>query len=143
MPPTRNRWGCSLQGVLDQAKNGDQVFWEEKFHAANGKAQACIQGALLFFPFMFWRAGGEREREIFLSFFLSSQCTFPSGSHDVPQFCNVFPTCVPKHLTFIPICLGKMVSSFHLYRWAKREELYTLKMEPFVLRSLHSFSFLE
>jgi hypothetical protein len=27
---------CSLQGVLAQAKNGDKLFWEEKFHAANG-----------------------------------------------------------------------------------------------------------
>jgi hypothetical protein len=37
--------------VLAQAKNGDELFWEEKFHAANGKAQACTQGALLFFSF--------------------------------------------------------------------------------------------
>ncbi len=41
--------GCSLQGVFAQAKNGDELLWEEKFHAANGKAQACTQGALLFF----------------------------------------------------------------------------------------------
>jgi hypothetical protein len=34
--------------VLAEAKNGDKLFWEEKFHAANGKAQACTQGALLF-----------------------------------------------------------------------------------------------
>jgi hypothetical protein len=39
---------CSLQGVLAQAKNSDELFWEEKFHAANGKAQACTQGGLLF-----------------------------------------------------------------------------------------------
>jgi hypothetical protein len=38
----------SLQGVLAQAKNGDELFWE-KFHAANGKAQ----GALLFFLLSF------------------------------------------------------------------------------------------
>jgi hypothetical protein len=50
--------GCSLQGVLSQAKNGDQVFWEEKFHAANGKAQACTQGALLFFLLCFGILGG-------------------------------------------------------------------------------------
>jgi hypothetical protein len=37
-----------LQGVLAKAKNGDKLFWEEKFHAAKGKAQACTQGALLF-----------------------------------------------------------------------------------------------
>jgi hypothetical protein len=40
--------GRFLQGVLAQAKNGDELFWEEKFHAANGKARACTHGALLF-----------------------------------------------------------------------------------------------
>jgi hypothetical protein len=40
--------GCSLQGVLAQVKNGDEPFWEEKFHAANGKTQASTQGALHF-----------------------------------------------------------------------------------------------
>jgi hypothetical protein len=34
-----------LHGVLGQAKNGDQLFWEEKFHAADVKAQTCTQGA--------------------------------------------------------------------------------------------------
>jgi hypothetical protein len=30
-----------------QAKSGDELFWEEKFHAANGKAQAHTEcGAL-------------------------------------------------------------------------------------------------
>jgi hypothetical protein len=71
MCPNTEHVGCSLEGVLAQAKNVEQVFWEEKFHAANGKAQACTQGALLFFSFMFWR--GWREREIFLSFFAASQ----------------------------------------------------------------------
>jgi len=37
-----------LQGVLVEAKNCDKLFWEEKFHAANGKTLACTQGALLF-----------------------------------------------------------------------------------------------
>jgi hypothetical protein len=32
-----------------QAKNGDKLFWEEKFHAANGKAQAHTECALHFF----------------------------------------------------------------------------------------------
>ncbi len=41
-----------MRGILAQAKNGDQLFWEHKFHAFNGKAQACTQGAFLaFFPF--------------------------------------------------------------------------------------------
>jgi len=39
-----------LQGVVvAQDKNGDELFWEEKFHAANGKPQACAQGPLHFF----------------------------------------------------------------------------------------------
>jgi hypothetical protein len=31
-----------------QAKNGDELFWEEKFHAVNGKAQTHTKGALHF-----------------------------------------------------------------------------------------------
>ncbi len=51
--------GCSLQGVLAQAKNGDELLGEAKFHATNGKkAQACIQGALLYFPFKFGEGEG-------------------------------------------------------------------------------------
>jgi hypothetical protein len=40
--------GCSLRAILARAKNGDKLFGKEKFHAANGKAQACTQAALLF-----------------------------------------------------------------------------------------------
>ncbi len=32
-----------------QAKKGDKLFWEEKFHAGNGKAQAHTECALHFF----------------------------------------------------------------------------------------------
>jgi hypothetical protein len=46
---------CSLQGVLTQAKNGDELFCK-KFHAANGKAQTCSQGALISFLL---RGGGD------------------------------------------------------------------------------------
>jgi hypothetical protein len=34
---------------INPAKNGDKLYWEKKFHAINGKAQTCIQGALFFF----------------------------------------------------------------------------------------------
>jgi hypothetical protein len=37
------------KGIMAQAKNGEELSWEEKFHAANYKAQACTQGALPFF----------------------------------------------------------------------------------------------
>ncbi len=81
--------GCSLQGALAHAKNGDEVFWKEKFHAANGKAQACIQGALSFF-FLCFGVGGEEERFFFI-FLDFSMCLhyvpfkFPMGSQYFPQ----------------------------------------------------------
>jgi len=62
-----------LQRVLAQAKNGEELFWEEKFHTSNGKAQACTQDALVFFLL------GLRG-EGFFSFFPGS----PMCSHYVP-----------------------------------------------------------
>jgi hypothetical protein len=47
------------------------------------------------------------------------------GSHDVPQFCNVFHNMCSIAPHFYPHMPWKMVSSYHLYRWAKGEELYT------------------
>jgi hypothetical protein len=46
-----------LQGVLAQAKNGDKLFGQENFRAANGKARACTQGALLFILLSFGGKG--------------------------------------------------------------------------------------
>jgi hypothetical protein len=44
-----------------QAKNGDKLFWEEKFHAAaNGKAQAHTECALHFFLLSLGGGGGFR-----------------------------------------------------------------------------------
>ncbi len=40
----------SLAQPLAQAKNGDELFWKERFHAANGKAQhALMMGPGFFF----------------------------------------------------------------------------------------------
>jgi len=50
-----------VKGIA-QAKNGGELFWEEKFHAANGKAQAHTQGALHFFLLSL---GGGLEEDIF------------------------------------------------------------------------------
>jgi hypothetical protein len=56
-----------LQGVLAQAKNGEELFWEEKFHAPNQNAQACTQVALLFFSFKF---GVGSKRRVVLKYFI-------------------------------------------------------------------------
>jgi hypothetical protein len=46
---------------ISEAKNDDELFREDKFHAANGKTQACSQGALpLFILGLVWGWGGER-----------------------------------------------------------------------------------
>ncbi len=93
--------GCSLQGVLAQAKYGE-LFWEDKFHAANGKAQPCTQGALHFF---FLSLGEGVGRRIFFSFFPGSQCVvtkFPSSSHWVPNGFRKFPMCSPNIFSMAP-----------------------------------------
>jgi hypothetical protein len=38
-----------LVRCIAQAKNGGELFWEQKFHAANGNAQPRTQAALHFF----------------------------------------------------------------------------------------------
>jgi len=49
------------------------LSWEEKFHAAHGKAQACNQGALLSFLSSFFGGVGGGGRRFF-SFFPGSKC---------------------------------------------------------------------
>ncbi len=44
-------------GGKGRAKNGDELFWEEKFPAANGKARAHAKGAL---HFSVWGRGFRR-----------------------------------------------------------------------------------
>jgi len=58
-------------GVLDQAKNGDQQFWKENFHATNGKAQHALMDNQVF---SLWRVG---ETGIFCFFPLFPMCTHP------------------------------------------------------------------
>ncbi len=95
-----------MQGVLAQPKNGEELFWEEKFHTANGKAQACIQSAL---PLV-W-VEGEGFFKMFPWFSMYSHYVpfkFPMGSHQVPQHV--------VHITsLLSRMLWKMLSSFPLY----------------------------
>ncbi len=100
--------GCSLQGALTHAKNGDEVFWKEKFHAANGKAQACIQGALSFFFLCFGVGGGGGKIFFHFSRLLN---VFALCSFQVPNGFPIFsPTFSPYLFTFI--CLGKWCPPF-------------------------------
>jgi hypothetical protein len=90
-----------------------------EIHAANRKAQACTQGAFLFFLLGGRLGGREREKDYF-SFFLGSQCVphyvpfnFSMGFHQVLnmflKFPTYSPTCPPQHLTFIPYALANVV----------------------------------
>jgi hypothetical protein len=70
-----------------QAKNGDELFWEEKFHAANGKAQADTESALHFFLLSL---GGKGFKGGYFSIFPSS--------HYVPNKLPSCPQFVPQHV---------------------------------------------
>jgi hypothetical protein len=48
-----------------------KLFWEEKVHAASGRAQAGTQGSLLFFLLSLGGRGGAKD---FFSFFPHSKC---------------------------------------------------------------------
>jgi hypothetical protein len=74
-----------------QAKNRDEFFWEEKFHVANGKAQAHTEGALHFFLLSL---GGGGFRGGYFSVFPGSHYVpfkLPSYPQNFPQVFNVFP----------------------------------------------------
>jgi hypothetical protein len=103
---TQQVW-CSLQGVL--AKASYELFCAEKSHVANGKAQACTQDALLFFPFNFGEMGGG---EGVPTMFPLSSNGFPSCSQNVPQVLNVFPNMLSVAPHFHPICIGNWCPPF-------------------------------
>jgi hypothetical protein len=103
---------------------------------------------LLFSLLKFCFGGGGREMWTFFIFSWFPMCShylpfkFPMGYHQVLNMFPKFRICVPQHFSikphFYPICLGKWCPPFHLYSWAKGEDLY-IKMEPSILGSLHSF----
>ncbi len=132
--------GCSLQGVsLVEAKNGDKFFWEEEFHAANGKTQACTQGALLFF-LLSLGGKGRKGRDFFFIFPSFPMCIyyfpfkFPLSSQHVPQHV-LHSTSLLSHM----LCSNVVIPS-PLYL-GQRGETLCLKIKPFILRSYHSFIF--
>jgi hypothetical protein len=79
-----------FEGVLGQAKNGEELFWEEKLHTTNGKAQTCTQGDLPFF-LLSLGGGGRIFLNVSLVLNVFSLCSFqvPNG------FSSGSPTCSP------------------------------------------------
>jgi len=77
---------------LARAKTGDEQFWKEKFHAANGKAQHAIMNDPVFF---FLKRGGGGVEGVDKDFWVFSPCfqcvpvMFPSSSQNVPR-------CIPQ-----------------------------------------------
>ncbi len=98
----------SLSLPLAYAKNGDPQ--QPKIHAANGKTEACTQGALNFFSLKFWV--GARE-EFFHFSFLPNM--FPLCSLQVP---NGFPSssqCVPQG--YSPLDLALIPYVWPIFQW--------------------------
>jgi hypothetical protein len=96
-----------LHKVLLQAKNGDELYCEEKFGAANGTAQNMHSRCLDFFSSELGVGGGGGEQ--FSIFSLVPMCchyipfNFPMGSHQIlimfPKFPMCSSTCFPQHLS--------------------------------------------
>jgi len=80
-----NKYPQFIIRVLDQAKNGDQQFWKEKYRATNGKAQHALMDNQVF---SLWRGRGGRDRDFFVFSLVPN--VFPMCSH---QVLNVFPKC--------------------------------------------------
>jgi hypothetical protein len=66
---------------------------------------------------------------------------FALCSFQVPNGFPIFSLTFSPYLFTLSHMPWKMVSSFHLYRWAKGEELF--KIEPSVLGSIHCLFYLE
>jgi len=45
-------------GVLAQAENGEEQFWNIQFSCSQWEGSACTQSALIFFSFKLWVGGG-------------------------------------------------------------------------------------
>ncbi len=128
-----NLYCHSIHRVLKE-DYGDELFWKEKFHAANGKAQAYTQGALLF-SLLSLRGAGERGR-IFFHLSLVPNL-FPLCSFQVPNgFPICFSTCSPQHLTSTPCALTKVVLLSPVWVSQRGGTLY-FKIKPSIVGTLH------
>jgi hypothetical protein len=113
---------------------GQRCWWTllgRKISCSQHEGPSVHSRCLAFFFFPQLGGGG------FFSFFPSSQCVStmcPSSSQWVPigfSICSPSSQCVPQHVlhstSLLSYMFWQMLSSFHLYRWAKGDELYTSK----------------
>jgi hypothetical protein len=84
---------------LGQAKNGDQQFWKQKFHAANEEAQHALMNN----PVFFFVSGGNRD---FLFFSTCSQC--------VHKFPDVFSKMFPIGPGFCPTWFAQISAPLYI-----------------------------
>ncbi len=105
-------------GVLAQAKNGDDQFWNIEISCMHSK---CLQ----FFSFKFWAGWVE---DFFHFSFVPKM--FPSSFQWVPtrfpicslgSQCCVPQRCSQQHLTLIPYVLPKVLPLLTQIGWAKGE----------------------
>jgi hypothetical protein len=75
-----------MMGVLAQAKNGDEQFWNIEISCSQWEGSACTQSALIFFLLSF----GVGEDFLHFSFV---PIMFPSRSHQVPTLSPNFCPC--------------------------------------------------
>ncbi len=121
-----NTWGVLCKGCWPMPKMVMKSFGKRNFMQPMGRPKHALKVPCFFFLLCFGvGAGGHGEGwgRDFFSFFPTSQCArtmFLSSSQWVP---NIFPNIfsIPPHF-YMP---WKTMSSFHLYRWAKGEELYS------------------
>jgi hypothetical protein len=112
-------------GVLAQAKNGDEQFWNIEISSNQWEGSACTQSALIFFLLSFGCFGEVGRSEDFFHFSFVPNM-FPSSSWVPNVFLNsprVFPIAPhfnpicfaqgPPLLTYIPRPKGIGIPSFH------------------------------
>jgi hypothetical protein len=122
-PPNFEKVGCSLQGVLAQAR-------PKLVMNSFGKKIFMLSSCLAFFPFRFVGGGGG-EKEDFLSYFYVL-FKFPICSQYVPQSLNVFPNMFSIACHLYPICFGKCCPPF-IYLGGPKGRNSTLQKRTFYI----------
>ncbi len=98
-------------------------FGKRNFMQPMGRPKHALNVPCFFSFYVLGLGGGQRFFFIFPSFLMCSHYVpfkFPMGSQYFPQYV-LHTTSLLSHMPW------KMVSFFHLYRWAKGEELNTSK----------------